>query len=132
LAELGHRVRFRVRALADAAPKALVSWIKGDARFANVRDAAKDADVVVSATPCAANAAAVTSAGDLARKILIDVTHPIGANFTLVVGLNNSGAEEVAKLAPRARVYKTMHQVGLEVMANPTIRNREAGDVRRG
>jgi predicted dinucleotide-binding enzyme len=56
LAELGHRVCFRVRALADAAPKALVSKIKGDARFASVRDAAKDADVVVSATPYAANA----------------------------------------------------------------------------
>jgi 8-hydroxy-5-deazaflavin:NADPH oxidoreductase len=103
-----------VHDLADAAPKALVSKIKGDARFASIRDAAKNADRLALATPYTANAAAITSAGDLAGKILIDVTNPIGANFTLAVGFNNSGAEEVAKLAPRVRVYKAMHQVGFE------------------
>ena len=120
-AELGHSVCFGVRDLADADPKALLSKIKGDARLGSVRDAAKDADVVVLATPYAANVAAITSAGDLAGKILIDVTNPIDANFTLAVGLNSSGAEEVAKLATRARVYKAMNQVGFEVMANPTF-----------
>jgi 8-hydroxy-5-deazaflavin:NADPH oxidoreductase len=50
-AELGHSVCFGVRDLADTAPKRLVSKIKGDARFASVRDATKDADVVVLATP---------------------------------------------------------------------------------
>jgi 8-hydroxy-5-deazaflavin:NADPH oxidoreductase len=118
-AELNHSVCFGVRDLADAGAKALVSKIKGDARLASVRDAAKDADVVVLATPYAANAAAITSAGDLAGKILIDVTNPVDANFTLAVGLNNSGAEEVAKVARGARVYKAMHQVGFEVMADP-------------
>jgi len=88
-AELGHSVCFGVRDLADAAPKALVSKIKGDARFASVRDAVEDADVVVLATPYAANAAAITSAGELAGKILIDVTNPIGADFALAVGLNS-------------------------------------------
>ena len=120
-AELGHSVCFGVSDLAGADPKALLSKIKGDARLGSVRDAAKDADVVVLATPYAANAAAITSAGDLAGKILIDVTNPIDANFTLAVGLNSSGAEEVAKLATRARVYKAMNQVGFEVMANPTF-----------
>ena len=91
-AELGHSVCFGVSDLAGADPKALLSKIKGDARLGSVRDAAKNADVVVLATPYAANAAAITSAGDLAGKILIDVTNPIDANFTLAVGLNSSGA----------------------------------------
>ncbi len=117
-AELGHSVCFGVRDLADADAKALVGKIKGNARLASVSDAAKDAEVVVLATPYAANAAALGSAGDLAGKILIDVTNPIGANFTLAVGHTTSGAEEVAKLAPRARVFKAMNQVGFEVMAN--------------
>src|SRR5215472_15019327 len=120
-AELGHSVCFGVRDLADAAPKALVSKIKGDARFASVRDAVEDADVVVLATPYAANAAAITSAGELAGKILIDVTNPIGAGFTLAVGFSTSGVEEVAKLAPRAKICKAMNQVGFEVMANPVF-----------
>jgi predicted dinucleotide-binding enzyme len=117
-AELGQSVCFGVRDLSDAGAKALVGQIKGEARLAGVREAAKDADVVVLATPYAANAAAIASAGDLSGKILIDVTNPIGANFSLAVGLTTSGAEEVAKLAPRARVFKAMNQVGFEVMAD--------------
>ncbi|HUH85067.1 MAG TPA: NADPH-dependent F420 reductase [Stellaceae bacterium] len=117
-AELGHAVAFGVRDTGDADAKALVAKIKGEARLASVRDAAKDADVVVLATPYAANAAALASAGDLAGKILIDVTNPIGANFSLAVGFDDSGAEQVAKLAPGARVFKAMNQVGFEVMAD--------------
>jgi predicted dinucleotide-binding enzyme len=107
--------------MSDAGAKALVGQIKGDARLASVRDAAKDADAVVLATPYAANAAAIVSAGDLSGKILMDVTNPIAANFSLAVGLTSSGAEEVAKLAPRARVFKAMNQVGFEVMADPAF-----------
>src|SRR5262249_9510569 len=108
---------FGVRDVADLDVKALVSKIKGNAQLASVRDAAQDAEVVVLATPYPANAAA----GDLSGKILIDVTNPIGPNFSLAVGFNSSGAEEVAKLAPRAKVYKAMNQVGFEVMANPSF-----------
>lgn len=120
-AELGHSVCFGVRNLADADAKALVGKIKGDARLASVGDAAKGAEIVVLATPYAANAAALAAAGDLSGKILIDVTNPIGANFTLAVGHSTSGAEEVAKLAPGARVFKAMNQAGFEVMANPAF-----------
>jgi 8-hydroxy-5-deazaflavin:NADPH oxidoreductase len=120
-AELGHSVCFGVRDLSDANAKALVGKIKGEARLASVRDAAQGAEIVVLATPYAANAAAIASAGDLAGKILLDVTNPIGANFSLAVGHSTSGAEEAAKLAPGARVFKAMNQVGFEVMANPAF-----------
>jgi 8-hydroxy-5-deazaflavin:NADPH oxidoreductase len=120
-AELGHSVCFGVRNVGDADAKALVGAINGDARLASSRDAAKDAEVVVLATPYAANAAAVTAAGDLSGKILIDVANPIGSNFSLAVGFNSSGAEEVAKVAPRAKVYKAMNQVGFEVMADSSF-----------
>jgi len=120
-AEFGHAVCFGARNVEDADAKALVGKIKGEARLASIGDAAKNAEVVVLATPYAANAAAITAAGDLAGKILIDVTNPIGAGFTLAVGFSTSGAEEVAKLAPRAKIYKAMNQVGFEVMANPSF-----------
>jgi len=120
-AELGHSVCFGVRDVTDADAKALVGRIKGDARLASVSDAANDAEVVVLATPYAANPAAIAATGDLSGKVLIDVTNPIGAGFSLAVGFSTSGAEEVAKLAPRARVYKAMNQVGFEVMADPTF-----------
>ena len=118
-AELGHSVRFGVRNAKDAAAYALVAKIKGEARIASVRDAVAEAEVVVLATPYAANPAALALAGDLAGKILIDVTNPVGADFSLAVGFDSSGAEQAAKLAPGARVYKAMNQVGFEVMADP-------------
>jgi hypothetical protein len=120
-AELGHSVCFGVRDVTDAEAKALVARIKGDARLANVGEAAAGAEVVVLATPYQANASAIAAAGDLAGKILIDVTNPVGAGFALAVGFNTSGAEQVAKLAPRARVFKAMNQVGFEVMASPAF-----------
>jgi 8-hydroxy-5-deazaflavin:NADPH oxidoreductase len=120
-AELGHSVRFGVRDLADPGANDLVKKINGEVRLANVRDAAQDAEVVVLATPYAANAAAIAAAGDLTGKILIDVTNPLNADLSLVVGFTTSGAEEVAKLARSARVYKAMNQVGFEVMANPAF-----------
>jgi 8-hydroxy-5-deazaflavin:NADPH oxidoreductase len=120
-AELGHIVLFGVRDLSEEKANALVAQIKGDTKLASVRDAAKDADVVVLATPYAANAAALAAAGDLAGKILIDVTNPIGGNFTLDIGFDNSGAEAVARLVPRARVYKAMNQVGFEIIADPAF-----------
>src|SRR5215471_16671676 len=118
LAELGHSVSFGVRNVLDADAKALIGTIKGSARLANVRDAAKDAEVVVLATPYAANAAAIAAAGNLSGKILIDVTNPIGPDFSLATGFTTSGAEEVAKLAPRAKVFKAMNQVA-RVMIPP-------------
>jgi predicted dinucleotide-binding enzyme len=119
LAELGHSVSFGVRNVLDADAKALIGTIRGNARLASVADAAKDAEVVVLATPYAANAAAIAAAGNLSGKILIDVTNPIGPDFSLATGFTTSGAEEVAKLAPRAKVFKAMNQVGFEVMADP-------------
>jgi 8-hydroxy-5-deazaflavin:NADPH oxidoreductase len=120
-AELGHRVCFGVRDLKDADANTLVAGIKGEARLATVRDAAADAEVVVLATPYAANAQAIAAAGDLAGKILVDVTNPLTPNLTLAVGFASSGAEEVAKLARGARVYKAMNQVGYEIMADPSF-----------
>lgn len=120
-AELGHDVCFGVRDLADTAANTLVKESKGRAKLASVREACAGADVVVLATPYSANAAAIPSAGDLSGKILIDATNPIGADFALALGFDRSGAEEVAKLARGARVYKAMNQVGFEVMSDPAF-----------
>jgi 8-hydroxy-5-deazaflavin:NADPH oxidoreductase len=117
-AELGHAVTFGVRDTTDESARAVVAGTRGRASLASVAESAKDAEVIVLATPYAANAAALTSAGDLSGKIIIDVTNPIGTDLQLAVGFSTSGAEEVAKLVPRGRVYKAMNQVGFEVMAD--------------
>jgi predicted dinucleotide-binding enzyme len=120
-AELGHSVQFGLRDVVDPAANAMVKGIRDRASLATVPDAVKDAEVVVLATPYAANAAAIRSAGDLAGKIVIDVTNPISPKGSLALGFDNSGAEEVAQVAKGARVYKALNQVGYEVMANPSF-----------
>ena len=117
-AELGHHIAFGARDPSDAQTKAMVAAIRGEARLVGITEATRDAEVVVLATPYAANTAALAAAGDLAGKILLDVTNPIGPNFSLATGRDTSGAEETAKTAPGARVFKAMNQVGYEVMAD--------------
>jgi predicted dinucleotide-binding enzyme len=136
-AELGHAVAFGVRDPGDGAARKLVGEIKGEARLLGVAAAAQDAEVVVLATPYGANAAALAAAGDLAGKILIDVTNPLAADLSLALGFDTSGAEATAKLSPGARVYKAMNQVGYEVMADPSFPAAKpvmfvAGDEPRG
>jgi predicted dinucleotide-binding enzyme len=91
------------------------------AKVDSIRAAAKVADVVVLATPWTAAADAIAAAGDLAGKILVDVTNPIGAGFSLAVGHESSGAETVASYAQAkgARVVKAFNTTGYENMANP-------------
>lgn len=119
-AELGHTVSFGARSPADAKIRALIAGIKGKVTAASVASAVVGADVVVLATPWDANPDALAAAGDLAGKILIDVTNPLKPDLSgLVPGHDGSGAEEIARLAPRARVYKALNQTGWENMADP-------------
>lgn len=60
----------------------------------------------------------------LAGKTLVDVTNPITADHrALAIGHTTSGAEEIAKQFPEARVVKAFNAVFAEVYAsqNPTI-----------
>ena len=123
-AELGHTVTFGAKNPADGKAKALIGKIGHGASVASVPEAVADADVVILATPAGANADAIASAGNLSGKILVDVTNPLKPDLSgLSVGPDTSGAEQVAKLAPGARVYKALNQTGFENMADPVFPN---------
>lgn len=79
-------------------------------------------DVVVLCTPWHGTQAAVQGCGDLGGKVVIDCTNPLTPDFAaLEVGLSTSGAEEVAKWAPGARVCKAMNQIGAAMMDGPQL-----------
>ena len=89
--------------------------------FHPVSIAVTEADVVVLATPWPAVAEALTQAGDLAGKVLIDATNPLLADFSWMEDdYAISGAERVAALAPGAHVFKAFNQTGSENMADPS------------
>lgn len=68
------------------------------------KEASAWADVVVLATPYQAAPSSLSSAGDLSGKVLWSIVNPLKSDFSgLEVGTTSSGADELAKLVPRAR-----------------------------
>jgi 8-hydroxy-5-deazaflavin:NADPH oxidoreductase len=79
------------------------------------RAAVAAADVVFLATPFAANAEVVGAvATELAGRILVDCTNPVGPGLRHGLGSVESGAEQVQRLAPGARVVKAFSIYGFE------------------
>ena len=83
-------------------------------------EAARDAELVVLATPWPATEAVVKSLGNLANKIVIDCTNPLGVGadgLQLVLGFTTSAGEQLAAWAPGAFVFKTLNTTGANNMA---------------
>lgn len=77
---------------------------------------AADADLVILAVPYAAAADALAEAGPLTGKVLVDITNPVGPELSLAVGMTTSGAEEIQKLVPQARVVKAFNTIFAELL----------------
>jgi predicted dinucleotide-binding enzyme len=108
LRRVGHQIVFGVKAPAS-----------GRTDQADVAEAARRADTVILAVPFAAAAGVIAAASGFAGKILIDATNPLGVGdggLGLTLGFATSGAEQIAALAPRAKVFKTFNQTGFENM----------------
>src|SRR5215212_319471 len=66
----------------------------GKARAVKSADVARDADVVIVATPYGAAVEALRAAGDLTGKTVIDISNPLTADMSgLSVGFTTSAAE---------------------------------------
>jgi len=79
---------------------------------ARVKDAARAADVIILAVPFAQVDAAVGELGDAANgKPVVDVTNALTKEMQLAVGYTTSGAEELQKKLPSARVVKAFNTV---------------------
>ncbi len=112
LAAAGHDVTYGVR---DPA-----AWT-GEGRVGALSSATDGADVVLLCVPWSAAEAVLDAAGPFDGQVLIDVTNPIGPGLTLTHGHTDSGAVQVQRWAPGARVAKALHSTGVENMASPEI-----------
>ena len=119
-ARAGHAVTYGVPDPSEARHRATAE-AAGGAIVASVLQAVQAVDAIVLAVPFDAVGDALAAADDLSGRLLIDVTNPLrmgAAGLELSLGFDRSAAEHVASLAPRAAVFKTLNQVGFEVMAN--------------
>jgi predicted dinucleotide-binding enzyme len=111
----GHQVRVTARNAAQA--EALAAQYHG-VRAVAAAGAAIEADVVIVATSYADAVAALRSVGDLAHKVVVDITNPLTADYMgLTLGHSTSAAEEIARALPEAEVVKAFNTVFAQVLA---------------
>jgi len=104
----GHEVMFSF-SRDEAKLRSTAAGVSNDARTGAPRDAAAFGDVVVLAVPWSAVADAVNAAGPLSNKILYTTVNALTPDMSgLAVGTTTSAAEEIAKLAPGARVVEAL------------------------
>ncbi|MDO6387730.1 NADPH-dependent F420 reductase [Uliginosibacterium sp. 31-12] len=116
LAAAGHEISVGARDLTQAA--ALAEKIGHGAVGGGIAAAAKLADVVILALPFGAVAEAIKLAGDLAGKVLVDISNPISPDYKeLTIGHTTSAAEEIQKLAPQAPVVKAFNTIFAQLLA---------------
>jgi 8-hydroxy-5-deazaflavin:NADPH oxidoreductase len=87
------------------------------AKAVAIASAANSVDAIVVATPYEQAASALNSAGDVAGKVVIDITNPLTADYMgLTVGHSTSAAEEIAR-ATGAEVVKAFNTIFAQVLA---------------
>jgi hypothetical protein len=114
LQRLGHEVMLAAAdPSSDGVKKALAR--NQDLEVAVPREAVDRAEVVFLATPFGANEEVLkTVATELAGKVLVDCTNPVGPGLRHGLDSRESGSQAVQKLVPAARVVKAFSIYGFE------------------
>lgn len=120
-AKLGHKIIYGSRHPESKDVVALVARTGHGASAMLPADAARDADIVVTAVPWNQAEAAVKSLGDLSGKIILDPTNAVrrddkGMRYHSVA---TSAGEMIQSWAPNAKVVKAFNTLSAETMADP-------------
>lgn len=74
-------------------------------------------ELLILAVPFSEAANAIAALGDLSGKVLVDVINPLTADYMgLTLGHSTSASEELARLAPQAKVVKAFNTLFAQVI----------------
>src|SRR5690242_9080982 len=125
-ARAGHEVVFSY-ARSEEKLKKLARDAKGKARAGTPREAAQDADALLLAVHWLRIDDVLKQAGDLSGKVIVTCSLPMNADDTdLVIAHTSSGAEELVKKVPKARVVSAFGTVPSEVLFGVFAARRRA------
>ena len=125
-ARAGHEVVFSY-ARSNEKLKKLARDAKGKARAGTPREAAQDADALLLAVHWSRFDDVLKQAGDLSGKVVVTCSLPMNADDTgLVIAHTSSGAEQLAKMIPTARVVSAFGTVPSEVLFDVFAARRKA------
>lgn len=126
-ARAGHDVVFSYARSKEKLER-LAREAKGTARAGTPGEAAVDADAILLAVHWSRVGDVLGQAGDLAGKVVLSCSLPMNLDDSeLVVAHSSSGAEELAKMIPRARVVSAFNTVPSEVLFDVYAARRRAG-----
>jgi len=133
LAARGYQVLYGSRNPAGTAVVELLEETGHGASAMAPKEAAARADMIIMAVPYAAVEELLMSFGDLGGKIIIDCINAVRFRRQEISLAIPSMAETIARLAPGARVIKTLNTTSTRYMSNPdhpqgTISMPIAGD----
>lgn len=114
LQKLGHDVTL---ASNDTASESVAKVISRNPNInvSSPKSAVSEAEIVFLATPYGANEAALTNVKEeLAGKIIVDCTNPVGAGISHGLNSETSGSEVIKNLVPEAEVVKAFTIYGYE------------------
>lgn len=115
-ARAGHGVTFSYARTTEKLTK-LAREAQGTARAGTPAEAAKGSDILLLAVHWSRFGDVLKQAGDLSGKIVVSCSLPMNADDTaLAVGHTSSGAEELARMVPKARVVSAFNTVPSEVL----------------
>jgi len=115
-ARAGHEVVFSY-ARSEHKLKSLARDTKGKAKPGTPPEAAQEADAVLLAVHWSRIDDVLKQAGDLSGKVIVTCSLPMNDDNTeLVVAHTSSGAEELVKKIPKARVVSAFNTVPSEVL----------------
>ena len=115
-ARAGHEVVFSYARSTDKLKK-LAREAKGKANAGTPREAAQEADALLLAVHWSRIGDVLNQTGDLSGKVIVTCSLPMDTDNTkLIVANTSSGAEELAKLVPKAHVVSAFNTVPSEVL----------------